>query len=107
MGRSIDTVDSTAPATVPGANHPPLEPKLSKDNLHKHVRIFAVDNSDSEQPTDSELGYISDRRPSFGSLRGYSLQNRRISIDSLDLRRGDSRRGSIVSVVPPEEDQEV
>lgn len=102
VDRSIDTVDATTTAT-----NGPAEPKLSKDNLHKHVRIFAVDNSDSEQPpTDSELGYASDRRPSFGSYGGYRLQDRRLSIDSLDVRRGDSRRGSIASTVA-QEDQEV
>lgn len=102
--RSLDTVDApkSTETTNNGTTGDP--PKLSKENLSKHVRIFAVDNSDSEhQPTDSELGYISDRRPSFGSLRGYSLHSRRMSIDSLDTRRGDSRRGSIASVVATEE----
>lgn len=88
VDRSLDTVDA--------ASTNKDVPKLSKENLSKHVRIFAVDNSDSEHH-DSELGYTSDRRPSFGSLRGYNLHSRRISIDSLDTRRGDSRRGSIAS----------
>lgn len=101
--RSIDTVDASNANTnqVNGEAAPKL---LSKENLSKHVRIFAVDNSDSELlPTDSEGGYISDHRPSFGSLRGFNyLHSRRMSIDSLDTRRGDSRRGSIASV-PGEE----
>lgn len=98
--RSVDTVDGTATDTTTTESVVNGDvPKLSKENLSKHVRIFAVDNSDSEpQPTESELGYISDRRPSFGSLRGYNLHSRRISIDSLDTRRGDSRRGSLASV---------
>lgn len=101
--RSIDTVDGRSVKATNGSvdtatDVPPGDvPKLSKENLSKHVRIFAVDNSDSDHH-DSELGYTSDRRPSFGSLRGYNLHSRRISIDSLDTRRGDSRRGSIGSV---------
>lgn len=99
VDRSVDTVDATTGAPNAAGNGD--VPKLSKENLSKHVRIFAVDNSDSEHQ-DSELGYTSDRRTSFGSLRGYNLHSRRLSIDSLDTRRGDSRRGSIASV-PGEE----
>lgn len=105
--RSLDTVDGPDAGTVNGevgkkdpANY---VPKLSKENLSKHVRIFAVDNNSDSDHHESELGYTSDRRPSFGSLRGYNLHSRRISIDSLDTRRGDSRRGSIASTVQGEE----
>lgn len=103
--RSIDTVDAPNATTNQVNGTGDAAPKLlSKENLSKHVRIFAVDNSDSDLlPTDSEGGYISDRRPWFGSLRGFNyLHSRRMSIDSLDTRRGDSRRGSIASV-PGEE----
>lgn len=100
---TVDTVDAAATTTdklaVAAKNDSqvaPPPPKLSKENLSKHVRIFAVDNSDSEHQ-ESELGYNSDRRPSFGSLRGYNLHSRRMSVDSLDTRRGDSRRGSVAS----------
>lgn len=96
VDRSIDTVDAVT-KNGSAKETPGDVPKLSKENLSKHVRIFAVDNSDSDHQ-DSELGYASDRRPSFGSVRGYNLHSRRISIDSLDTRRGDSRRGSFASV---------
>lgn len=98
MERSVDTGKEVEGVDAPdGVKDSSSDTsKLSKENLSKHVRIFAVDNSDSDHH-DSEIGYISDRRPSFGSVRGYNLHSRRISVDSLDTRRGDSRRGSIAS----------
>lgn len=68
--------------------------KLSKENLSKHVRIFAVDNNDLSNDSSTDLG----RRESFGSMHSYNA-HRKMSIDSLDCRRssGGSRRASIAS----------
>lgn len=60
--------------------------KLTVANLSKHVTIWEKDNS-----PDRHTG----RRDSSGSLSNY-LASRRISIDSLDVRR-NSRRGSAAS----------
>lgn len=59
--------------------------KLTMANLSKHVTIWEKDGTDRDTT----------RRDSSGSLSNY-LASRRISIDSLDVRR-NSRRGSAAS----------
>lgn len=65
---------------------------LTTANLSKHVTIWEKDGDDG---TAIENGTSTGRRDSSGSL-GNSLASRRISVDSLDLRR-NSRRGSSAS----------
>lgn len=77
--------------------------KLSRENLSKHVTIMATGHDggspnmdrNSDRESSPETGPIH-RRESWGSAKNL----RRISIDSLDLRRNSwdgSRRASLVS----------
>ncbi|XP_059613294.1 uncharacterized protein LOC132259605 isoform X2 [Phlebotomus argentipes] len=71
--------------------------KLSRENLSKHVTILAGGNDErsSDRESSPEVGPIY-RRESWGSAKNL----RRISIDSLDLRRNSwdgSRRASLIS----------
>lgn len=75
LRRSSDTTATTAPND---------DNKLTVANLSKHVTIW---EKDADRDTN--------RRDSSGSLSNY-LASRRISIDSLDVRR-NSRRGSAAS----------
>lgn len=78
--------------------------KLTTANLTKHVTILENENRHSLERRDSTneekiADYIATRRDSDGSLTNY-LNNRRISVDSLDARRSSvdrSRRGSTTS----------
>lgn len=76
LRRSSDTTATTTPAD---------DSKLTVANLSKHVTIWEKDAADRD----------TGRRDSSGSLSNY-LASRRISIDSLDVRR-NSRRGSAAS----------
>lgn len=72
--------------------------KLTTANLTKHVTIMEKDNKkstlDRQDSTNEEkiAEYVASRRDSDGSLTNY-LNTRRISIDSLDARRGSTDRG--------------
>ncbi|XP_055686942.1 uncharacterized protein LOC129792166 isoform X4 [Lutzomyia longipalpis] len=71
--------------------------KLSRENLSKHVTILANESGSrgSDRESSPETGPIH-RRESWGSAKNL----RRISIDSLDLRRNSwdgSRKASLVS----------
>lgn len=74
--------------------------QINKENVHsdltaanvlKHVTIW---EKDGDEQANGE-NHAADRRDSSGSLGNY-LANRRISVDSLDVRR-QSRRGSTAS----------
>lgn len=76
-----------------------LNTKLTKDNLKRHVRILEADDKDESDGG----GLNTSRRKSNGSLTLDNLSitsSRRISIDSLDVRKNsiDSQKGI------PEED---
>lgn len=81
--------------------------KLTAANLTKHVTILENNGNDTqgngtEKSTDGDGDNTSsysgrDRRDSSGSLGSY-LVSRRVSIDSLDPRRGNNRRASYASV---------
>lgn len=71
----------------PHTNKENLNSDLTTANVTKHVTIWEKD--------DDEPSNVNGRRDSSGSLNNY-LANRRISIDSLDVRR-NSRRGSAAS----------
>lgn len=65
---------------------------LTTANLSKHVTIWEKDGDETSN-VENNVGHS--RRDSSGSLSNY-LANRRISVDSLDVRR-NSRRGSTAS----------
>ncbi|XP_031632466.1 general transcriptional corepressor tupA isoform X2 [Contarinia nasturtii] len=67
-----------------------LNSDLTTANLSKHVTIWEKDGDEQ-----SNVANIVHGRDSSGSLGNY-LANRRISVDSLDIRR-NSRRGSAAS----------
>lgn len=69
-----------------------LNSDLTTANLSKHVTIW--ENNDNNDSVNVEK-YPTARRDSSGSLSNY-LASRRISLDSLDVRR-NSRRGSAAS----------
>lgn len=72
-----------------------LHSDLTTANLSKHVTIWEKDGDEASSNVDNIVGGGHSRRDSSGSLSNY-LANRRISIDSLDVRR-NSRRGSTAS----------
>lgn len=77
-----------------------LNSDLTTANLSKHVTIWEKDGDEttttpSSVHVDSTVVVQHGRRDSSGSLSNY-LANRRISVDSLDVRR-NSRRGSTAS----------
>lgn len=67
---------------------------LTTANLSKHVN-WEKDGAEASSNVDNIVGGGHSRRDSSGSLSNY-LANRRISVDSLDVRR-NSRRGSTAS----------
>lgn len=79
--------------------------KLTTANLTKHVTILENNGNETQEngmtkSTDGEntSSYSGrDRRDSSGSIGSY-LVSRRISIDSLDLRKNNNRRSSYASV---------
>lgn len=78
--------------------------KLTTANLTKHVTILENNGNETQEngmgkSTDGDASSYSgrDRRDSNGSIGSY-LANRRISIDSLDLRKNNHRRSSYASV---------
>lgn len=77
----------------PQTNKENLNSDLTAVNLSKHVTIW--ENNDGANDLVNVEKYLRGRRDSNGSLSNY-LASRRISIDSLDVRR-NSRRGSTAS----------
>lgn len=76
----------------PQTNKENVEHKLTTANLSKHVTILEKSGETNLSNPESNLD---GRRDSNGSLTNY-LTSRRISVDSLDVRR-NSRRGSAAS----------